>query len=648
MRLSRLKAIIEEYRFAIGVTLILAVLSGWVALRAVSWQQEEGVRQVRQEIETRLNVYATALSTSITKRMGLVSTLRAIAETAGDTEDAFRQFTLTADKMWKSEHGIRILGLAPGAVTTAVYPREGNEAVIGVSILANPQGEAGPKAGQAIATGEIVASDPYVLRQGGLGFFQRAAAYRDGGSWGLVFVGSDIQVVLREAGITENDPSLVIGVRDSRDQVFFGSQAAFAGGDPVIAVVSAPGIRWEIAALPREGWQAANDFPLMAALIWLLGNSLAALLLFQRQTLIRMVRQRTEELEIRATELAKSEQKYKALLHQGTDPIILCEYETGRIVEVNPAFLHYFGYDESEAIKLSLGDLYWQAQVAPVGEVIPSGFAAFRGKDGKAAIAEMVETAIESGDRKYRRIVFRQPSRERIRESIIRAEVDNAGQIQKAMLPTDYSGADITVKTVFAPASIVSGDFFDYRWTPAEQILRGYLLDVSGHGIGTAVLTATIGTLLTEEIENGREWTTDYLEELNLRLVKLAPANYFSAVLLFTLDLSAKQMTCISGGINHYLTAAQDDQGWKTIPGSFLGISPNAVFQQMNIPVQPGDTFYFLTDGLTELIGVGDDATAAGARNFEGTIDQIKSLVSAVQLDDQSAVCIRINALPSP
>lgn len=649
MVLQKIRSVAKDYGYSVGVMAIFACLSGAVAWRTAAWHRAEAVKEVRRDTETRLIVYANALAASLGRRTTVVGALRTLVETSREAEGTFGQFAVAAATFSGSVAGVRVLGLAPDGVTAAVYPRAGNEVVVGNNILGDPRPEVGRAAADAVRTRRIITSDPYELRQGGTGFFQRAAVYRNGQLWGLVFLGSDVKTVLSDAGIAEDDPGLLLALRDSRQRVFFGSPAVFDAA-PATAVVSVPGIRWELAAVPRAGWQALDDshnyFPLLAALVWLLVNVLGAVLWFQRQALILMVRRRTGELEQQAAELSESEQKYRALLHQATDPIILCEYGADVIIEANPAFQRYFGYSDSEIRAMNLHDLLL-GDAGLGGGTMPLGFAAFRGKDGKIVVAEMLETAIENAGRKYRQIVFRRPSRERTLEGTIRAEVTTAGQIQRSMLPADVDEAGVTVRTFFAPATIVSGDFFDYRWSADEQILSGYVLDVSGHGIATAVLTATVSAMLTEELRSRRRWTTVFLEKLNLQMLELAPAEYFAAVMLFTLDLRKRRLDCYAGGINHFLASSGAECGWVTLPGSFLGVSAAADFSTRTFPIQHGDVFCFPTDGISELLRGPKRVIPVGAHDFSVVVGLLDRLTSTAGTDDQSAVCVRISGLPA-
>ena len=55
--------------------------------------------------------------------------------------------------------------------------------------------------------------------------------------------------------------------------------------------------------------------------------------------------------------LKESEARYRALFEQATEAIVLFDARTKKILEVNPAFLHLFGYRSDEVSRLSFVDI---------------------------------------------------------------------------------------------------------------------------------------------------------------------------------------------------------------------------------------------------------------------------------------------------
>ena len=77
------------------------------------------------------------------------------------------------------------------------------------------------------------------------------------------------------------------------------------------------------------------------------------------------------------------------------------------------------------------------------------------------------------------------------------AELAHAARYVRSLLPAPLSGR-VTVEWTFVPSTQLAGDMFGYHWLDAEHFVV-YLLDVSGHGVGSALLAVSAGNLLATE-----------------------------------------------------------------------------------------------------------------------------------------------------
>ena len=73
-------------------------------------------------------------------------------------------------------------------------------------------------------------------------------------------------------------------------------------------------------------------------------------------------------------------------------------------------------------------------------------------------------------------------------------ELATAARYVQSQLPEPLTG-EITATWKFVPSSQLAGDMFGYHWLDADK-LAIYLLDVSGHGVGSALLAVTAGNVL--------------------------------------------------------------------------------------------------------------------------------------------------------
>ena len=153
-------------------------------------------------------------------------------------------------------------------VVSLMYRLKGNERAIGLDYRKNPaQREAALRARDR---GELVVAGPVDLVQGGRGFIGRLPVFVGDGHggktfWGIVSAVVDVDSLYRDSGLLDKD--LPIDDRDYRPRRqgrqgrrFFGTAEA-AQNNPVVADVVLPSGSWQIAAVPRSGWESRLPTP---------------------------------------------------------------------------------------------------------------------------------------------------------------------------------------------------------------------------------------------------------------------------------------------------------------------------------------------------------------------------------------------------
>ena len=74
------------------------------------------------------------------------------------------------------------------------------------------------------------------------------------------------------------------------------------------------------------------------------------------------------------------------------------------------------------------------------------------------------------------------------------AELNSAARYVASILPDDLSGR-VAVTARYTPAVELGGDTYDFRWLDDDHLMV-YLVDVSGHGVGPALLSVSVHNLL--------------------------------------------------------------------------------------------------------------------------------------------------------
>ncbi|WP_183354040.1 PAS domain S-box protein [Geomonas silvestris] len=329
--------------------LVWLVLCALGCLAGGRWYQGYLVDRLRLSAAHLLGTKGTALSAAINRRLALLEGLHTFSEANVVAADFGRRFETYAAGLHAGARDVRIFAVAPGGVIRYLYPVEGNELARDLDLFRDPHTRA--DALRTLKTRGITLSDPYELRQGGLGMVARKSVYDRGRFWGLATVGLNVPSILSEARLDE-ESRFALALRDHSGRTFYGASATFSAA-PVRLDVELPEGHWELAAVPKGGWQAAvrNDLLWFQAGVALAALCLAGIvsLVYERQCRLgAAVAQRTAALE-------ESEEYNRALFELSPTGLALCRMD-GRLVDVNQAFAGMLGLDVEEV----LGHSYWE------------------------------------------------------------------------------------------------------------------------------------------------------------------------------------------------------------------------------------------------------------------------------------------------
>ena len=211
--------------------------------------------ELRGDVLAELDPYGTALTIDLRRRFDLIYGLRGWVITNPSPTHFGANFETFARELGRGIGGIRNMCVAPAGVVRFVYPRAGNEAILGRDLVNDPRAEVREEVTRTIKLRKIVISGPYELVVGGSGATARLAIYHDDAFWGIINVTLDLPPILAEARITTQN-NLQLALRVGRGRVLFGAPVVF-DSQPVVHRVELPDGHWELAAIPIEGWSGA-------------------------------------------------------------------------------------------------------------------------------------------------------------------------------------------------------------------------------------------------------------------------------------------------------------------------------------------------------------------------------------------------------
>lgn len=369
-----------------------------------------------------------------------------------------------------------------------------------------------------------------------------------------------------------------------------------------------------------------------------------------RKCLIGVARDVSERKRIDAI-IMESERRFRTLAENLGD-ILLRVDRFMQYTYVNPLVARYFNvlpsvFEGEQCGSVGIGFDGVPVFTAMLTEAMKTGQAVRREfsvfDDGRSLVFEGVVvpefseneiTSVVSSLRDVTKI-----NAERKLQKAVNRDLELAGRVQRSLLPDDLTTEHFEIRTIYEPHRLVSGDFYGFRLF-SEKLLRGYVIDVTGHGLATAIQTSAINVLFQDYLIKGL-YDPELIIELNERMKDYFSEGAFAAVICFEIDLQAMTMSAWSGGINHLWSSLSTNQGVIDVPGSILGILDSVDVSTVTRPIQRGDCLYFLTDGLYEMFG----KHPIHLSDFPQTVENFRTLsIHPERWDDCSGVCIRINS----
>ena len=210
----------------------------------------------------------------------------------------------------------------------------------------------------------------------------------------------------------------------------------------------------------------------------------------------------------------------------------------------------------------------------------------------------------------------------------LQKDVEIARRIQQHLLPTvprDWGGFEIGIR--YEAAEQASGDTYDCVAMPDGRyaIMIG---DVTGHGIGAALLTHAVQAALRSYLEMIAD-AGSLITKINQRLVDSVETGNFMSLLLIILDPNKRTLEYVNAGHPGLVVCQKDGVKVFEKTGMVLGVVGDQDYEaSQTIDLEPGDVLFLHTDGV-------DEAMSPDRKVFG--IDRLQQLVGQQRRQGDSA-----------
>ena len=196
-------------------------------------------------------------------------------------------------------------------------------------------------------------------------------------------------------------------------------------------------------------------------------------------------------------------------------------------------------------------------------------------------------------------------TRKKLKEqkAILDKELEEAASYVKTMLPPPIREGPVQIDWRFFPSASLGGDAFGYQWLDDDHFAI-YLLDVSGHGVGAALLSVSVlNTLRSQSLADTDFKRADQvLESLNMAFQGERHNDMFFTFWYGVYNTSDRSLTYAGAGHPPALLFMNESNAIELKTKNFVvGGMPDVSYKQKKLNICNSASLYIFSDGVYEV-----------------------------------------------
>ncbi len=206
----------------------------------------------------------------------------------------------------------------------------------------------------------------------------------------------------------------------------------------------------------------------------------------------------------------------------------------------------------------------------------------------------------------------RGPKREMARAAEMEAELERAFRYTQALLPAPILDGPVRAEWCFRPSARIGGDALGYGFLDATRFAI-YLIDVAGHGVGSALLAASVMNALRDRA--GPD-PAAVLGALNASFQMEQQGGLFFTMWYGVADLAARRLDFATAGHHpgYLLRPGEVPAEALGVRNPPIGMMPTHRFRTGSAALPPGARVVLFSDGAFETLA--PDGTSRGLPDF--------------------------------
>jgi len=217
----------------------------------------------------------------------------------------------------------------------------------------------------------------------------------------------------------------------------------------------------------------------------------------------------------------------------------------------------------------------------------------------------------------YINLLERNEAYKRLEESQrqLAGELRQASRYAQSLLPRPLTKGDVRIDWRFVPSTHLGGDMFGYHWLDDDHFAM-YLLDVSGHGVGSSLLAVSVNNLLASQALPNTDFLNpgQVLERLNAIFpMEKQDDKYFT---IWYGVFNKKDRTLVYSNAAHpaallHTGTSPSDVALETLGsvGFAVGMMDGTEYENQTVTLGPFARLILFSDGVYEIELVSDGST---------------------------------------
>jgi PAS domain S-box-containing protein len=245
------------------------------------------------------------------------------------------------------------------------------------------------------------------------------------------------------------------------------------------------------------------------------------------------------------------------------------------------------------------------------------------------------------------------------RHKEIQEDLTLAARVQQSLAPKSLVWGKVQVETFYHPVRTIGGDFGLVNSLDEDQ-LNLLVCDVSGHGIGSALVANRIYTEMMTQLRAGANLGNMFRGLNRFVMQNIGSSVFFFTVAAARIDRAARRMVFAGAGHPPGMVArAGQEPRLLESRSMVLGALPDAVDVEatLDVDLDQGDRVVLYTDGITDVFNSnGEMLGVEGVQKFvretsllpfdemkQGILDRVAAWREGPPTDDVSLVLVEVN-----